>query len=282
MSGHVDIDGDPLTVLSVTGEYNGAALMGNVIDNIVTFDPSQLADVLGAGEVADVTLNYTWTDGKTESSGYIRLNVIGDAAVSASTEFADRLVGSNHDDSIDSLSGNDYVYALAGDDVVVAGAGRDHVFGGDGNDVIYGDAGSDKIYGQSGVDLMFGGQGDDILNGGAGNDWLIGGDGSDSFVFEVDRDEVTAAEVDNIFDWQTGQDTLLFDLGKLDSDVNFDFGAINLLDYATVFSGYVEIDVQSLMFNEIGLLSNAHTVNVYGINGQSDLDYLSHSFNFVV
>jgi Ca2+-binding RTX toxin-like protein len=52
------------------------------------------------------------------------------------TNKADKLVGSDGDDSISALAGNDRVNARDGDDKVLAGPGKDTVSGGPGDDTI--------------------------------------------------------------------------------------------------------------------------------------------------
>ncbi|WP_050532839.1 M10 family metallopeptidase C-terminal domain-containing protein, partial [Pseudaestuariivita atlantica] len=82
-------------------------------------------------------------------------------------------------DILQGSDGNDTIDLLAGDDVYSGGDGDDFVFGNDGADSLSGDAGNDTLSGGDGVDTLRGGAGDDILDGGAGGDVIDGGDGYD-------------------------------------------------------------------------------------------------------
>ncbi len=74
---------------------------------------------------------------------------------------------------------NDVICALDGDDAVRAGLGHDLVFGGQGNDVLDGQEGSDTLLGESGDDTLYGRSEYDFLDGGGGTDTCTrGGQGA--------------------------------------------------------------------------------------------------------
>ncbi len=102
----------------------------------------------------------------------------------------DWLIGTNNDDTIYGLGGNDLLSGRDGDDGLYGGAGADSVFGGNGNDVLVtengedyldGGAGADDLYGGNNNDVLIGGNGADDLYGGAGNDTIAGGNGADNY-----------------------------------------------------------------------------------------------------
>lgn len=102
------------------------------------------------------------------------------------TNSGERLDGTQTDDEINLLGGDDSCVADLGNDIVYGGDGDDTIWGrftntvgDDGNDAFYGEAGNDKLYGGTGNDKLYGGVGDDKLYGEEGNDSLDGGDGSD-------------------------------------------------------------------------------------------------------
>jgi len=96
--------------------------------------------------------------------------------------------GTENDDRINSLGGNDTVWGDGGNDTIEGGGGNDFLHGGQGNDVItdeqgddflWGNEGDDNLNGGSGIDALFGGFGNDTLRGGLGADAIDGGVGDD-------------------------------------------------------------------------------------------------------
>ncbi len=90
------------------------------------------------------------------------------------------LKGTNGDDVIVGLSGDDQIFGRRGNDIICGGAGDDMVRAGRGRDQIWGGPGNDVLSGQSGRDKIFGGYGDDDLRGGRHKDKLRGGLGNDT------------------------------------------------------------------------------------------------------
>ena len=77
--------------------------------------------------------------------------------------------GTNNDDVIMGLGGNDVISGANGNDVICGGAGNDVVAGANGNDVLLGGFGNDTVTGANGDDVLFGGPGVDLLDGGRGS-----------------------------------------------------------------------------------------------------------------
>lgn len=135
------------------------------------------------------------------------------------------LAGGTGDDDISGQKGNDILRGGAGDDILDGGKGKDALRGGDGadmlrggngNDGLGGGAGADDLRGEGGNDILGGGAGDDqlrgnggddYLKGGNGDDVLIGGGGSDTFYFVRGR-----SGDDTIADFEAAEDVLLIDL----------------------------------------------------------------------
>ncbi|NIX77663.1 calcium-binding protein [Microvirga terricola] len=90
-------------------------------------------------------------------------------------------------------------------DTFNGGSKNDRLSGTVGNDVINGGAGNDKLYGLAG---------DDTIHGGLGKDMLYGGTGKDTFVFDT---PVKPGHFDHVVDFNSADDTLLFDLTALKS-----------------------------------------------------------------
>ena len=133
---------------------------------------------------------------------------------------AHNLIGSNYDDNINAIGGNDTLEGLAGNDILSGGDGSDVLFGGDGDDALRGGAGNDTLNGgantavgdtadlsaattalvvtldaggngtasATGIDTdtlidienLIGGSAGDVLNGNASANRLTGGLGNDT------------------------------------------------------------------------------------------------------
>ena len=95
----------------------------------------------------------------------------------------DVLIGGLGDDYLDSATpldlGDADESADEAGDILDGGPGRDVAVGNGGDDVVLGGAGDDFLSGRGGRDLIDGGVGDDVLAGGAGADTLFGGPGGD-------------------------------------------------------------------------------------------------------
>ncbi|MBZ9648143.1 hypothetical protein K9B33_11340 [Sphingobium sp. 3R8] len=90
------------------------------------------------------------------------------------TPYADYLVGSDGNDSINGLAGNDFIEGAGGDDQLTGGDGNDILSGGVGNDALHGGEGDDVLSGDEGVDTLDGGNGFDTADYGFSLDsWNI-------------------------------------------------------------------------------------------------------------
>jgi Ca2+-binding RTX toxin-like protein len=90
--------------------------------------------------------------------------------------FRPQINGTNLDDTINALAGNDIVFGNGGNDRILGADGNDTLEGGDGNDILLGDN-----FGGTSDDILRGGAGNDTLNGGLGRDTLAGGAGNDTY-----------------------------------------------------------------------------------------------------
>jgi Ca2+-binding RTX toxin-like protein len=72
------------------------------------------------------------------------------------SDFDDRILGLGGNDNINANDGNDVVYSGSGSDAVDLGAGNDFGRGGFGRDVFSGGAGNDVIFGEQGNDKLYG------------------------------------------------------------------------------------------------------------------------------
>jgi Ca2+-binding RTX toxin-like protein len=111
------------------------------------------------------------------------------------------LIGTSSFQTLNGTDGDDYIVLLAGNDVSSGGDGFDTLAGGDDNDVLNGDKGEDVLYGEQGNDTLDGGKGGDVLSGGLGNDSLLGGKGDAA-------DRLEGGDGNDTLDGDSGNDTL--------------------------------------------------------------------------
>lgn len=140
-----------------------------------------------------------------------------------STAEADRLDGTDADDTISSGRGMDVISSGGGNDTVLSGRHNDTVFlgagddiaiGGRGNDWLQGGEGVDRAFGGSGGDEIFGNRGDDILFGEAGNDSIFGGNGNDFIAGGIGSDDLDGGRGNDRISGGAGADTLIGGAGS--------------------------------------------------------------------
>ena len=199
-------------------------------ERVVTYDPNGAFDDLNTGEQAVDTFSYTVeNDSGDTDTATVEITIAGldddDISPIGATEGDDVLVGTQIDETIDALGGNDLVAGGLGNDEIFGGngddilrgdlnrrspqgsiaGGDDIIRGGKGNDRIGGKAGNDQLFGDDGDDQIWGDDGDDLLYGGLGDDTLTGDDssnssGSDTFVLAAGEG------LDTITDFEVGID----------------------------------------------------------------------------
>lgn len=204
----------------------------------------------------------------TDSPDTISLNNVSNNTLNGKYIFKFTLEGTAQADII---TGSDFgvprygdvIYGYAGNDQLFGLGGYDELHGGDGNDVLDGGAGIDFYFGDAGDDLLGGGVGtDDFVgglneyHGGTGNDTLRGTVGNDRYYFNAGD----------------GQDTIIEDLGFMNSfsvDDSLFFGpGITVVDITANFSG-------ANLVIHVGA-TDTITVNRWLDNGRYHVDH----FNF--
>ena len=151
----------------------------------------------------DLTATLTEGDGQPPTG----VEVIG-------TDGADRLFGTDGNDTITALADGDEVFGGAGDDAVDGGSESDRRFGGAGNDTINGGSEADRLAGNEGDDVLIGGSGDDKLFAGAGSDILAGGSGKDRLFGDEDRDILIGDSGNDFLAGEAGNDVLMGVTGR--------------------------------------------------------------------
>jgi Ca2+-binding RTX toxin-like protein len=135
---------------------------------------------------------------------------ISDNSEQASNDFAR---GSDYDDNINLLHGDDIIYGGKGNDTLKVTLGNNKIYGEDGDDHINGGNHSDYLDGGAGNDYIVGGnyygdgseERDDTLIGGAGEDTLRGGGGNDYF-----KTDGRGSVEDDFVDGGSGYDILFY------------------------------------------------------------------------
>ena len=68
--------------------------------------------------------------------------------------FADTIIGSNNNNTLSGIAGDDIIFGQNGNDAVYGGASKDQLFGGDGADRLDGGSQKDLLYGGAGKDVF--------------------------------------------------------------------------------------------------------------------------------
>ena len=143
---------------------------------------------------------------------------------------------------------NDIIFALKGDDAIEGGMGDDLIFGGRGDDTIDGGEGRDLIFGGFGADIIVGGEGNDLIFAGRDDDVV-------SYIFADNQDNWGGLGYD-LYHGGSGQDTLkiiitdieLADLGITRTEIEdfFDNAHSNRVDFRPL-----GIDLVAIQFEDI-------------------------------
>jgi Ca2+-binding RTX toxin-like protein len=178
-----DVDGDSLSVVSVSGAVNGSVSIDTGAQTI-TFTPT--TDFNGAA-----SFEYELSDGTESVTATVSVTVAP------------------------STPGNVY-NGTAGDDDYTGTSDVDILYGNAGNDTLSGGSGNDSLYGGDGTDTLYGSKGNDVLDGGAGDDFLSAYTGNDTFVFGLGSGNDTIDQ----YDGDAGRhDVILLGSGITESDV---------------------------------------------------------------
>ena len=227
------------------------------------------------------------------------------------SEYADYVIATEEDDTLEGNGGNDVLAGLAGNDVINGGDGDDILFGdvstcafnwwGDenGNLSYWTQRGNDIINGGAGQDVIVGGRNADIaeeggsLFAGAYGDVLTGGTNEDEFVFAINSDcsedtgksggtNMSGVDIwqDIITDYAAGGagDRIIFDVnGECEGDdtfqiAYFDNVSADKADYGTQFAEY-RIVMRRGEYQDDGSFTPG-TVQGAAIDGMTDIQLL--------
>ncbi|MEZ4664629.1 MAG: tandem-95 repeat protein, partial [Caldilineaceae bacterium] len=220
-----DVDGDTLTVESVTDPTNGA-VVNNGTD--LTYTPAAnfsgsdsftytISDGNGGSNTATVTITVNAAATPFASCGgydvfetapgvYAAPGFAG--ALHVGTDGYDWLQGTDGPDLMLGLGGPDDIWGKKGNDVICGGDGVDIILGQQGDDTIYGDDQPDWLIGGPGNDTLYGGDGWDDLQGDGGNDVLYGEGGLDVLLGGAADDDLFGGDDPDALYGQNGNDDL--------------------------------------------------------------------------
>ncbi len=208
-----DIDGDAITIVSVTDPLNGTVSVNASGEVVYTAAGS----VLGPD-----SFTYTISDGDQTDTATVTVSVLPNLNGDDSDNW---ITATDAPELIDGAGGNDTISALGGDDTVTGGTGRDSIDGGAGNDFIDAGSGSDVIVGgpATGNDLfdsdtISGGNGYDTISGGWDSDLLNGDKGNDSVMGDAGDDAIFGGDGNDTLDGGTEDDDID---GGADDDLIF-------------------------------------------------------------
>ena len=246
-----DVEGNSLSVLSVTQPANGTAAINP--DDTVRYTPD------GDFEDGIDTFTYTVSDGNGGTDTATVYVAVTEETAITGTSGNNTLSGDDDVDVIYGLAGNDTLSGGDEADILDGGAGNDSISGGSGNDVLLGRDGIDNLDGGTGADAdtLYGGDGNDVLDGGLGTDALIAGLLDDILVWDP---------ADNTIDGGSGTDTLRVDSG--DADLTSFTGTIlgiELIDLQTDTGA----NTLTLSAQDVLDLSDTDTLTVLGDSGDS-------------
>lgn len=173
------------------------------------------ADVLNGGTGVDTVSYLTASTGITANLTSSR-GMGGDAAGDIfqsienleGSEYSDRLVADNSNNTLAGLGGDDYLDGRGGNDILHGGDGSDRLQGAIGNDLLYGEIGDDALNGNTGDDFLDGGDGNDDLWGDEGNDSLYGQAGDDALTGDDGSDLLYGGLGSDVLEGQLGNDQL--------------------------------------------------------------------------
>lgn len=188
----------------------------------------------------------------------------------------DTVFGTTGNDTLYGLNGYDQLYGLDGNDTLYGGNGNDAINGGNDNDVLYGEEGNDNLGGGKGDDRLYGGIGDDTLSGGEGDDTFYAGAGRDTLYGDVGDDTYHFGRNDgyNIITDFSGTDTIVFEAGVNEADVQFFRDADNLI-LKIVNGTHITVDrhfnAQNIYLIDKVILGNGKTLSLVEINQKAVL-----------
>lgn len=221
--GEIYLGDGPNSFTNLGGRVLGVVFGGSGSDSYAVDSSSlRISDTAGGADTVVSTASYRLSVGLET----LRLNS-ADGLTGIGSSLANSLTGSDGDDTLRGLAGNDTVSGGEGCNLLGAGRGNDLLTGGEGDDTLHGGADNDTVLIGYGDDSLDGGAGIDLLsadidllaqdmviNLGLGRVQFGPGDVSVVAGFEnvtagLANDLVTGSAGDNLMSGSLGQDTIV-------------------------------------------------------------------------
>ncbi|MEH2008445.1 calcium-binding protein, partial [Nostoc sp.] len=161
--------------------------------------------------------------------------------------------------------------------------------GGTGNDNLTGNTLNNSLIGGEGNDTLQGGNGDDQLLGGLGNDILTGGTGKDKYLFQSNGVFSTSLGVDNITQFEGGQDQIVLSKTTFNAVTNTvgqaltDFAVVTNNQFVNASKARIVFSQSSgsLFYNRDGNLLGTGTVFEFARLGNPNITLNSSNFSLI-
>ncbi|MDZ8264701.1 calcium-binding protein, partial [Nostoc sp. ChiQUE01b] len=161
--------------------------------------------------------------------------------------------------------------------------------GGTGNDLLTGNTLNNTLIGGNGNDTLQGGNGDDQLLGGLGNDILTGGTGKDKYLFQSNGVFSTSLGVDNITQFETGQDQIVLSKTTFNAITNTvgqaltDFAVVTNDQFVNASNARIVFSQGSdkLFYNRDGNVLGTGTVFEFARLGNPNITLSSSNFSLI-
>ncbi len=227
---------------------------------------------------ADKVITYVDADGEHTYPETVKFNSKGTAATLTSAYSKDEFKINDYDDYKNSVVTINAA-AVTHDLSITGNKLANKIIGSDEDDTIDGGNGADSIVGGKGADSLVGGKGDDTLEGGKGNDILTGGAGADIFIYnsgdgndvitDYDEDDTIQINSDTVSKITAKNGNVIFTVGK--NKITITGGADKIISYVDAEGEHTY--PEAVKFNSKGTaatLTSAYSQDEFKINDYDD------------
>ncbi|MFN6482142.1 MULTISPECIES: Calx-beta domain-containing protein [unclassified Nostoc] len=274
------------SAINGTGNAGNNILKGNSANNSLAGGAGNdtysfvANSALGTDTITETTTGGTDTINFSGTTVAVNLNLGSTTSQTVNTNLKLILSANNVIENATSGTGND---TLTGNTL------NNTLIGGDGNDQLQGLAGNDNLQGGNGNDTLTGGTGDDVLWGGLGNDFLTGNAGKDKYQFQANGVFSTSLGVDNITQFEVGQDLIVLSKTTFNAVSNnvgqvlTDFAVVNQDQFVNASNAHIVYSrsTGSLFYNQDGNVLGAGKVFEFATLGNPNITLSNSNFSLI-